>query len=101
MFLKLILEGCHPSYSHLTLTFNSLAPGRCDCNLNTLRLRQDVRHLPDDIFKWIFLNENVWILIKITLNFVAKGPINNIPALVQIMAWCRPGDKPLADPMMA
>ena len=29
--------------------------------------------------------ENVWISIKIPLKFVAKGPINNIPALVQIM----------------
>ena len=26
--------------------------------------------------------------------------INNIPALVQIMAWCRPGDKPLSEPMV-
>ena len=43
--------------------------------------------LSDDIFKWIFLNENVWILIKISLKFVFKGPINNIPALVQIMGW--------------
>ena len=28
------------------------------------------------------------------------GPINIIPALVQIMAWRRPGDKPLSEPMM-
>ena len=28
------------------------------------------------------------------------GPINNIPALVQIMAWRRPGDKPLSEPML-
>ena len=55
---------------------------------------------PDDIFKRIFLNENVWILIKISLKFVPKGLINNIPALVQIMAWRRPGDKPLFEPMM-
>ena len=27
-------------------------------------------------------------------------PINNISALVQIMAWHRPGDKPLSEPMM-
>ena len=47
------------------------------------------------IFKCIFLNENVWILIKISLKYVPKGPINNIPALVQIMAWRRPGNKPL------
>ena len=31
---------------------------------------------------------------------VPKGPITNIPALVQIMAWRRPGDKPLSEPMM-
>ena len=69
-------------------------------SLNTLRPRQNGRHFPDDIFKCNFLNENVWILIKISLNFVPKGPINNISALVQIMAWRRPGDKPLSEPMM-
>ena len=71
-----------------------------DLNLNTLRPKQNGRRFPDDIFKWIFLNENVWIPIKISLKFVPKGPINNIPALVQIMAWRRPGDKPLSEPMM-
>ena len=35
-----------------------------------------------------------------SLKFVPKCPINNIPALVQIMAWRRPGDKPLSEPMM-
>ena len=50
--------------------------------INTLRLRQNGRHFPDDIFKWIFLNENVLISIKISLKFVPKSPINNIPALV-------------------
>ena len=68
--------------------------------LNTLRPRQNGRHFPDDIFKWIFLNENVWISINISLKFVPKSPINNIPALVQIMAWRRSGDKPLSEPMM-
>ena len=48
----------------------------------------------------IFLNENVRISIKISLKFVPKGPINNNPALVQIMAWRRPGDKPLSESMM-
>ena len=51
-------------------------------------------------FKVHFFNENVWILLKISLKFVPKGPINNIPVLVQIMAWRRPGDKPLSEPMM-
>ena len=50
--------------------------------INTLRPRQDGRHFPDDIFKCIFLNENVLISIKISLKFVPKGQINNIPALV-------------------
>ena len=69
--------------------------------INTLRPRQNGRHFADDIFKRIFLNENVWIPIKISLKFVPKGPISNIPAMVQIMAWRRPGDKPLSEPMIA
>ena len=68
--------------------------------LNTLRPRQDGRHFPDYIFKCIFLNENVLISIKIPLKFVRNGPINKIPALVQIMAWRLPGDKPLSEPLM-
>ena len=68
--------------------------------LNTLRPRQNRRHFADDIFKCIFLNENVWTSINISVKFVPKGPINHIPALVQIMAWRRPGDKPLSEPMM-
>ena len=80
---------------------NSLTVGGQATNLfNSLRPRPNRRHVADDIFKCIFLNENVWIPIKISLKFVSKGPINNIPALVQIMAWRRSGDKPLSEPMM-
>ena len=68
--------------------------------VNTLRPRQDGRHFADDIFKRIFLNENVWIPIKISLKFVPKSPINNIPALVHIIAWRRLGDKPLYETML-
>ena len=68
--------------------------------VNTLRPRQNRRHFTNDTFKRIFLNENVRISIKISLKFVPKGPINNNPALVQIMAWRRSGDKPLSEPMM-
>ena len=57
-------------------------------------------HFADDTFKGIFLNENVRISIKISLKFVPKGPINNNPALVQIMAWRRSGNKPLSEPML-
>ena len=69
-------------------------------SINTLRPRQNGRHFADDVFKCIFLNENVWILLKISLKFVPQGPINNIPSLVQIMAWRRPGDKLSSEPMM-
>ena len=69
-------------------------------DINTLRPRQNGRHFPDAIFKRIFLNQNEWISIKISLKFVPNVPINNIPALVQIMAWRRSGDKPLSEPMM-
>ena len=68
--------------------------------LNTLRPRQNGRFFADDIFKGIFVNENVWTLIKISPKFVPEGLINNIPALVQIMAWRWLGDKPLSEAMM-
>ena len=69
----------------------------------------DLTHLPldkmgailaDDIFKRIFLNENVIIAIQISLKFVTYGPIGNKSALVRVMAWRRTGDKPLPEPMM-
>ena len=69
-------------------------------NINILRPRQNGRLFADDIFKRIFFNENIRISIKISLKFVPKGLINNIPPLVLIMAWRRPGDKPLSEPMM-
>ena len=68
--------------------------------VNILRQRQNGRHFPDTIFKCIFFNENVWILMKFPLKFVPKVRINNIPALIQIMTWHRSGDKPLSEPMV-
>ena len=61
---------------------------------------QNGRHFADDIFRWIFVNEIFCILIKISLKFVPKDMIDNNPALVQIMAWRRIGDKPLSEPML-
>ena len=68
-------------------------------NHNTLRPTQN-GHFTEDIFRCIFFNENGCISINISLDFVSKGQINNISALVQIMAWRRPGDKPLSEPVM-
>ena len=67
---------------------------------NTLRPRRNEQHFADDIFNRIFFNENDWISIRISLKFVPQGPINNIPALVQTIAWRRPGDRPLSEPMI-
>ena len=61
----------------------------------TLRPIQDGRHFADDIFKCIFLNENTWISGNISLKFVPKGQINNIPALVR-----QAGDKLLSEPII-
>ena len=47
------------------------------------------------------MKENAQIAIKISLQFVAMRPINIIIALVQIVAWRQPGDKPLSEPMIA
>ena len=55
--------------------------------------------LANNIFNRIFLNENVWTLIKISLRFVPKGLIDIKPALVQVTAWGRIGDKPLPESM--
>ena len=70
---------------------------------HTLRPRKNRCYFTDDIFNFkciffIFLIENVWIPIKISLKIVPKGPIINIPTLDQIMAWRCPGDKPLSEP---
>ena len=64
---------------------------------NTLRPRHNGHHFAEDIFKCIFLNENVWIPIKISLNFVPYSPINIysiigsdnglVPARWQAIIW--------------
>ena len=62
---------------------NDFTPRRKYDSLNTLRPRQNGRHFADDTFKSIFVNKNIIIFIEISLNFVPKGPNNNIPALVR------------------
>ena len=64
-------------------------------SFNTQRQKRNRRHSADVIFKCTFLNANELISIKILLKCIPKDPINSIPALVQIMAWNRLGDKPI------
>ena len=48
----------------------------------------------DDIFKCIFVNENVCISFQISLKFVPDGPVDcYLVSLVQVMAWCQTGDQ--------
>ena len=67
---------------------------------NTLRSRQNGRHYEDDIFSCIFLYENGRIPIQISMKYAPRGLVDNDPALVQVMAWRRTGDKPLPEPMI-
>ena len=46
------------------------------------------------------MNEKSCMSIRISLKFVSKSPIDNISALVPVMAWRRTGDKPLPEPML-
>ena len=51
-------------------------------------------------FQTHFLSLKCINSINISLKFVPRSLINNIPLLVQIMACRRPSDKPLSEPMM-
>ena len=95
-FLSVHPDKWWQAVSSLLPTWEACTMGR----FNTLRPRQNGRHLTDVPFQCIFLYEDGRILIKTSLKFVPKGPINNIPPLVQKMAWCRPADKPLSETMM-
>ena len=68
--------------------------------LTHLPLNKMAAILADDTFKCIFLNENDRIRIQISLKFVLRGAIDSEPALIQVMAWRRTGDKPFPEPMM-
>ena len=109
-FCGLILCRWCGSLSSRVIACRLFAPGHCPngwlfISWTLLYLAhwgrdKNVRHFADAGFECILLNENIWISLKILLKFVPKVPIDNIPALVQIMAWHRSGDKPLSEPMM-
>ena len=62
---------------------NSLLPLRSD--LNILRPRPNEPHFADNTFRCILLNDNEFILLQISLKFIPKVRINNIPALIEII----------------
>ena len=108
--LMTFLSNCNYIYprgftQRLLLLWTKLIPFRClfhkgtSSNLSLTHWGRD-KMATDDIFKRISLNENFQILNKISLKYVPLGLIDNMAALVWIMAWRRTGDKPLSEPMM-
>ena len=73
----ILLWSCYEFLEFISHIFNSSAPG------------QNGRHFADDIFNLIFMNGKSCILIRISMKFVFKGPIDNKSALVQVRAWRR------------
>ena len=57
-----------------------------------LRPRQNGRHFADKTVSFFFLYEISWICSKFHGCCLSTGPINNKPALVQIMVWRHTGD---------
>ena len=100
-FYKIVLIFCSSMliYNSTDIVYFTLPAWVHFCR-NSSPPGQNSRHFADDVFKYIFVNEKVCILIKISQNFVSKGSIDNNPALVKTMAWRRMGDKPLSEPML-
>ena len=66
----------------------------------TLRPRHIGHCFADGIVKLIVSNENCFVFIKISWKLVPMGLINNAPAYLQIIDWCRIGYKPLSELIM-
>ena len=77
-YLHNIIQWCCCSYKYPSLLF----AGNIFMLLNSSHPGQDDRYFADDIFICIFVNEKFFILIKTSLKFAPKGPIDNNPALV-------------------
>ena len=65
---------------------DALGSGSAGMISTHLPLDKMAANIPDDIFRCVFVNEKFCILIEISLKFDPFGPIDNNPALVQIMA---------------
>ena len=100
VFANWIIHNTNVNSFVVKWMYRSIISSSYPACINSLSPRPNRRHFADAIFKCIYENKNEWISPRILLKFVPKLRINNITALVQIMAWRRPGDKPLSEPMM-
>ena len=71
----------------------ALVSGAAQIGSNFHMLTQNSWHGADEIFICILLNEKSYLCIKMLLKFVAEGPLDNTPVLVQVMYWPRTGGK--------
>ena len=85
---------------HLKMSPGKWRPFFLGLNMLTHWGREKMTAIFKRHFNCLFVIQNVSIVIYISLKFVPEGPINNILALIQIMAWCHSGNKPLSEPMM-
>ena len=69
-----------------SVLYHSPLVARKQDNVNSSPPGQNVRHFADDIFSCILMNEKFCILIKISLQFVSKGPLDNYPIRLST-AW--------------
>ena len=90
----LVLVNIHTS------TFHTQAVTIVGCDLTQWGLNKMADIFADGTFNGIFLKAICYDLIQISLKFVPKDPIDHKSSLVQVMAWCRTGNKPLHEPMM-
>ena len=93
-----LISSRYDTFQWYEISFKAVSSG--DFSYNSSPLGQNGHHFAYDIFRCIFVTEKFCILTQISLWFVPNGPIDNNPALVQIMAWWRIGDKPLSEPML-
>ena len=96
--------GLHVIISRLTACYRYdcvawCSSHTCEHSVNTLRPGKRAAIFQTTFWN-TFLNEDIWISIWFSLKFFPKGPIDNNPTLAQLMAWRRPGDKPLPEPVI-
>ena len=93
MLITVEILSSKSCYIHWDGRFNSTA-ATIEMSFSTLthlRPGQNGHRFIDDIFICILVNDFFFILIKISLTFAPKGPIDNTPAS---------GAKPLSEPML-
>ena len=103
-FKKIHLKMSSGKWRPFCLGLNVLSRGLLDTQhltaWNTPRCEQNGCQFAGGIFICISLNENYCILISISLKFVQGYPTDINSTLVQVMAWCQTGTKPLPEPML-